>query len=118
MVTVYFLLAMIFIIYEGFVAMNPEELLNSFKITRNEDSAGIKFNFLIFINMIYTVWVIIGIIGSSQTFLFSLLLIMGTIAYIFKIRKTEKQVLTLTVIDALVSFTLLTTIMYRHFYHT
>ena len=118
MVTVYFLLAMVFIIYEGFIAINPQELLNSFKISRNEDSAGIKFNFAIFINMIYTVWVIIGLIWSSQTLLFSAIIIVGTLTAIFKIRKNEKQVLTLTVIDALVSFTLLTTIMYRHFYHT
>jgi hypothetical protein len=117
MVTTYFLIGMIFIMYEAYVAMYPKEVLDTFRISRTQDAEGIEFNLFIGINLLYMPWIIVGLIFSTQTILFCIILLLSISSSVIKIRMNEKKKLFVIVLDAIASLCILSAIIYRHFYH-
>ena len=70
MVTVYFLIGIVFLVYEAYVAINPNKLVESFQKCDMEDGNLITIKPLVLVGFFYTIWAVIGMIASSQFILF------------------------------------------------
>lgn len=117
MVTIYFLIGMVFLVYEAYVAINPADLVDSFKKSDMQDGSLITLKPLILVGFFYTIWAVIGILASSQFILFMVLFIVGCLSWIFKKNSSYERTINIVMMDAITCFTILAVIMYRHFYH-
>lgn len=118
MTTLYFLIGIVFLVYEAYVAINPNDLIESFQKSDMKDGSLITLKPLILVGFFYTIWGVIGMLASSQFILFMILFIIGCLSWIFKKNATHQQTLNIIVTDAIACFTIVATIMYRHFYHS
>ena len=117
MVTVYFLIGIVFLVYEAYVAINPADLVNAYKRCDMEDGSLITLKPLILVGFFYTIWAFIGVVASSQFILFMVLFIVGCLSWIFKKNSSYERTLNIVVMDSITGFTILAVIIYKHFYH-
>lgn len=117
MVTVYFLIGIVFLVYEAYVAINPADLVDSYKRCDMEDGSLITLKPLILVGFFYTIWAFIGVVASSQFILFMVLFIVGCLSWIFKKNSSYERTLNIVMMDAITCFTILAVIIYKHFYH-
>jgi hypothetical protein len=116
MVTVYFLIGIVFLVYEAYVAINPAELVDSYKRCDMEDGSLITIKPLILVGFFYTIWAFIGMVASSQFILFILLFIVACLSWIFKRTATPQKTLNIVIMDSITGFIIIAVIIYRHFY--
>ena len=117
MVTAYFLIGIVFLVYEAYVAINPADLVDACKRSDMEDGRLITLKPLILVGFFYTIWAFIGMVASSQFILFVLLFIVACLSWIFKKNSSYERTLNIVMMDSITGFIILAVIMYRHFYH-
>ena len=106
MSTLFYTLALFFIVYEAYIFVYPE------KLNVKTASKEIKY-----INLVYLIWCIVGIFGS-QTRLFVALAILGCLSGIFRlvIKGNDKTETVILRIDAVASILILMLIYGEYHY--
>ena len=116
MTTFFFLIAIIFLLYEFSIIMNPSGNLKMLDYIKSEDkNEKIKGCFIVFFNLFYLIWTVIGMALAHQWKYFTLILLIGIFFGILnKIFKSLKFFMKR--LDAIVSSIILFWIFMNHFH--
>lgn len=112
--TIYYLIGVIFMIYELYVIINVDVAVDSFEVTRTENVSYIKIGLLNIINMFYTIWVIIGILFSGQILLFTSILIISLVGWALRKYRTRNEMMILMVMESVGCMLIVGTLISRH----
>lgn len=116
MTTFFFLIGMIFLVYEFSIILNPSSNLKMLDYLKSEDkNKKIQGCFIVFFNLFYLIWTIIGMALSHQWKYFALILLIGIFDGILN-KIFESLKVFMKRLDAIVSCIILFWIFINHFH--
>jgi hypothetical protein len=112
--TIYYLIGVLFMIYEIYIIVNIDIAVDSFEVTRTENVSYVRIGFLNIINLFYTVWLLIGVLFSSQILLFASILIISLVGWALRKYRTRNQMMVLMIMESLGCMAVIGILISRH----
>jgi hypothetical protein len=115
MIKIYYLLTLVFLMYELYNIAKPYKLYNSKMITKDDTAIHINVRYFNLIGIMYIVWLYVGMFFTSHDRIFIAIILVNLITELFKRNKNYYTTVGLITTKSIVCAFLLAYLAFIHF---
>lgn len=115
MIKIYYLLTLVFLMYELYNIAKPYKLYNSKMITKDDTVIHINVRYFNLIGIMYIVWLYVGMFFTSHDRIFIAIILVNLITELVKRNKTYYQTMGLITTKSVICAFLLAYLAFKHF---
>lgn len=115
MIKIYYLLTLVFLMYELYNIAKPYKLYNSKMITKDDTVIHINVRYFNLIGIMYIVWLYVGMFFTSYDRIFIAIILVNLITELVKRNKTYYQTMGLITTKSVICAFLLAYLAFKHF---